>query len=239
MSSRLVILPTYNEAESIAALVNRIFKYIADIEILVVDGGSRDGTVEIAKEIQKHQPRLHLLDEGKKSGIGKAYLTGFAWGLARNYSTIIEMDADLSHRVRDLAKILEVENADLVIGSRWIPGGEIENWSRLRELLSLSANKYVQLMLRLDISDATSGLRAYRADLLRRLDLGSIKSEGYVFQIEMTQAARRLGSRIVEAPIIFRERELGKSKISKAIVLEAMLRVTYWGFKRIGGGGGI
>ncbi|MFM7949060.1 MAG: polyprenol monophosphomannose synthase, partial [Actinomycetales bacterium] len=129
--------------------------------------------------------------------------------------------------------------ADLVIGSRWISGGKIENWSRIRELLSRSANKYVQFMLRLDIEDATSGLRAYRADLLRRLDLNSIRSEGYGFQIEMTQAARKLNARIVEVPIVFREREFGKSKISRAIVLEAMLRVTYWGLKRIGGGGGI
>jgi dolichol-phosphate mannosyltransferase len=235
----LVILPTYNEAETIATLINRIFKHISRVEILVVDGGSKDGTVEIVKELQKHKPQLHLLEEERKSGLGKAYLTGFAWGLARDYATIVEMDADLSHRVRDLAKLLEIENADLVIGSRWISGGKIENWSRIRELLSRSANKYVQFMLRLDVEDATSGLRAYRADFLRRFDLNSIRSEGYGFQIEMTQAARKLNARIAEVPIVFREREFGKSKISRAIVLEAMLRVTYWGLKRIGGGGGI
>ena len=235
----LVILPTYNEAENIATLINRIFKHISRVELLVVDGGSKDGTVEIVKELQKHKYQLHLLEEERKSGLGKAYLMGFAWGLAHDYATIVEMDADLSHRVRDLAKLLEVESADLVIGSRWISGGKIENWSRIRELLSRSANKYVQFMLRLDVEDATSGLRAYRADFLRRFDLNSIRSEGYGFQIEMTQAARKLNARIVEVPIVFREREFGKSKISRAIVLEAMLRVIYWGLKRIGGGGGI
>jgi dolichol-phosphate mannosyltransferase len=142
------------------------------------------------------------------------------------------MDGDLSHRVRDLAKLLEVTGSDLIIGSRWIAGGAIENWSRTREILSRSANKYVELLLKLGVSDSTSGLRVYTADLLRKIDLESIKSEGYAFQIEMVRAARKAGAKIVEVPITFREREFGKSKISRAIVLEAMLRVTYWGLKR-------
>ncbi|MGA1158957.1 MAG: dolichol-phosphate mannosyltransferase, partial [Candidatus Nanopelagicaceae bacterium] len=138
----------------------------------------------------------------------------------------------------DLSRLLEVET-DLVIGSRWVNGGGIENWSKSRELLSRFANKYVQFMLRLDIADATGGFRVYSSNLLRRIDFQSIKSEGYTFQIEMVRAARRIGAEIIEVPIIFREREFGKSKISRAIVFEAMLRVTAWGLKRIGGGGGI
>ena len=148
------------------------------------------------------------------------------------------MDADLSHRVLDLSSLLEAK-ADLVIGSRWIVGGGIENWSKSRELLSRIANKYVQFMLKLDVSDATSGFRVYRADLLRKIDLKRIKSEGYTFQIEMVRAARKVGAEIVQVPIIFREREFGKSKISRGIIFEALLRVSYWGLRRIGGGGGI
>jgi len=231
VSNSLLVLPTYNEAASISTLINRIFKYHSDINILVVDGGSSDGTNGIVKDLQKLQTKLHLLEEGVKKGLGRAYLAGFAWGLARGYSRIIEMDADLSHRVRDLSRLLEVE-ADLVIGSRWVNGGGIENWSKFRELLSRFANKYVQFMLRLDVADATSGFRVYSSNLLRRIDFQSIKSEGYTFQIEMVRAVRKIGAEIIEVPIIFREREFGKSKISRAIVFEAMFRVILWSLKQ-------
>lgn len=234
----LVILPTYNEVESISKIIERILKHIRNVDLLIVDGTSNDGTYEVVSKIAESEARVNLISEGSKRGLGKAYLAGFAWGLAQSYSKIVAMDADLSHRVRDLSRLLEVET-DLVIGSRWVNGGGIENWSKSRELLSRFANKYVQFMLRLDIADATGGFRVYSSNLLRRIDFQSIKSEGYTFQIEMVRAARRIGAEIIEVPIIFREREFGKSKISRAIVFEAMLRVTAWGLKRIGGGGGI
>ncbi|MBU6163595.1 MAG: polyprenol monophosphomannose synthase [Actinomycetales bacterium] len=235
---RLVVIPTYNEVGGIEILLTEILKTIKNLDILVVDGGSNDGTSQAVAQIVNLEPRVNLISEGAKRGLGKAYLAGFAWGLERGYEKIIEMDADLSHRVLDLSSLLEAK-ADLVIGSRWIVGGGIENWSKSRELLSRIANKYVQFMLKLDVSDATSGFREYRADLLRKIDLKRIKSEGYTFQIEMVRAARKVGAEIVEVPIIFREREFGKSKISRGIIFEALLRVSYWGLKRIGGGGGI
>jgi dolichol-phosphate mannosyltransferase len=235
---RLVVIPTYNEVGGIEILLTEILKTIKNLDILVVDGGSNDGTSQAVAQIVNLEPRVNLISEGAKRGLGKAYLAGFAWGLERGYEKIIEMDADLSHRVLDLSSLLEAK-ADLVIGSRWIVGGGIENWSKSRELLSRIANKYVQFMLKLDVSDATSGFRVYRADLLRKIDLKRIKSEGYTFQIEMVRAARKVGAEIVEVPIIFREREFGKSKISRGIIFEALLRVSYWGLKRIGGGGGI
>ena len=235
---QLVVIPTYNEIGSIEILLMEILKTIGNLDILVVDGGSNDGTAQSVARTVNLEPRVNLISEGAKRGLGKAYLAGFAWGLERGYERIIEMDADLSHRVIDLSSLLEAK-ADLVIGSRWIVGGGIENWSKSRELLSRIANKYVQFMLKLDISDATSGFRVYRADLLRKIDLNRIKSEGYTFQIEMVRAARKVGAEIVEVPIIFREREFGKSKISRGIIFEALLRVSYWGLKRIGGGGGI
>ncbi|MEY2841864.1 MAG: hypothetical protein RLY74_1005 [Actinomycetota bacterium] len=234
----LVILPTYNEVESISKIIERILKHIRNVDLLIVDGASNDGTYDVVSKIAVSKTRVNLISEGSKRGLGKAYLAGFAWGLAQSYSRIVAMDADLSHRVRDLSRLLEVE-ADLVIGSRWVNGGGIENWSKFRELLSRFANKYVQIMLRLDVADATSGFRVYSTNLLRRMDFQSIKSEGYTFQIEMVRAARKIGAEIIEVPIIFREREFGKSKISRAIVFEAMFRVTAWGLKRIGGGGGI
>ena len=235
---RLVVIPTYNEVGSVEILLTEILKTIKNLDILVVDGGSNDGTAQAVARIVNLEPRVNLISEGAKRGLGKAYLAGFAWGLERGYEKIIEMDADLSHRVLDLSSLLEAK-ADLVIGSRWIVGGGIENWSKSRELLSRIANKYVQFMLKLDVSDATSGFRVYRADLLRKIDLKRIKSEGYTFQIEMVRAARKIGAEIVEVPIIFREREFGKSKISRGIIFEALLRVSYWGLKRFGGGGGI
>ncbi|MFM9142110.1 MAG: polyprenol monophosphomannose synthase [Actinomycetota bacterium] len=239
MSNNLVILPTFNEAESISGLVTRILGEIADADILVVDGGSKDGTPESVSEIASRNNRVNLLQEGAKRGLGRAYMSGFDWGLKRRYSKLVEMDADNSHQVNDLKKLLDVADADLVIGCRWIAGGQIENWSRFRAALSRFANRYVELALRLGVNDATSGFRVYKAELLNRIDLKSIKSEGYTFQIEMTRAARSLNAKIREVPIVFKEREFGKSKISSGIVFEAMVRVSYWGLKRIGGGGGI
>jgi glycosyltransferase involved in cell wall biosynthesis len=234
---RLIIIPTYNEAQNIKVIIPRIFKHIQGASILVVDDGSPDGTADLVKELQSEYSNLFLEQRKSKSGLGSAYRFGFRWGLERGFEELIEMDADLSHRVRDLARMIECKDSDsnigLVIGSRWISGGEIENWSKGREVLSRFANRYVRIALNLNVNDSTSGFRIYSADLIKKIDVASIQSEGYCFQIEMTRAARKAGAKIVEVPITFRERESGVSKMSKAIVFEAMALVTLWGAKRI------
>jgi dolichol-phosphate mannosyltransferase len=233
---RLVIIPTYNELANAPILIERIFKHIPNAHILIIDDCSPDRTGEKIKEIQKRYPGLFLLERASKSGLGSAYRTGFAWGLERGYEELIEMDADLSHRVRDLKKMIDAKvltpNTDLVIGSRWMPGGKTENWSKSRKLLSRTANLYVRMMLGMGIKDSTAGFRIYSSSILKNLNLEAIKSEGYSFQIEMTRAVHKLGGKIIEVPITFRERENGVSKMSKNIVREAMTLVTIWGLKR-------
>ena len=236
MRNRLIIVPTYNELANAPLLIRRIFKHIPNSDVLVVDDGSPDKTGDAIRELQQEFPTLHLLERKTKLGLGSAYRLGFAWGLEQGYKELIEMDADLSHRVRDLKMMIDEKelqpNTDLVIGSRWIPGGRTENWSKGRELLSRAANLYVQAMLGLGVKDSTAGFRIYSAAILRRLDFQSIKSDGYSFQIEMTRAVHKLGGKIIEVPITFRERENGVSKMSKNIVREAMFLVTIWGLKR-------
>ena len=236
MRNRLIIVPTYNELVSAPLLVKRIFKYIPESNILVVDDGSPDKTADAIRKLQQEFPTLHLLERKTKLGLGSAYRLGFAWGLEQGYEELIEMDADLSHRVRDLKKMIDAKelqpNTDLVIGSRWIPGGKTENWSKSRELLSRAANLYVRAMVGLGVKDSTAGFRIYSASMLKRLNMESIKSEGYSFQIEMTRAVHKLDGKIIEVPITFRERENGVSKMSKKIVREAMFLVTIWGLKR-------
>jgi dolichol-phosphate mannosyltransferase len=236
MRTKLIIVPTYNELANAPLLIRRIFKHIPNSDVLVVDDGSPDNTGDAIRELQQEFPTLHLLERKTKLGLGSAYRLGFAWGLERGYEELIEMDADLSHRVRDLKKMIEAKelqpNTDLVIGSRWIPGGKTENWSRGRELLSRAANLYVRAMVGLGVKDSTAGFRIYSASMLKRLNMESIKSEGYSFQIEMTRAVHKLDGKIIEVPITFRERENGVSKMSKKIVGEAMILVTHWGLKR-------
>jgi dolichol-phosphate mannosyltransferase len=237
MQNRLIIVPTFNELANAPILIERIFKRIPNSHILIIDDGSPDKTGEKIKEIQSKYPSsLFLLERARKSGLGSAYRTGFAWGLERGYEELIEMDADLSHRVRDLKKLIDAKelkpNTDLVIGSRWMPGGKTENWSKSRELLSRAANLYVRAMLGMGVKDSTAGFRIYSSSILKKLNLEAIKSEGYSFQIEMTRAIHKLGGNIIEVPITFRERENGVSKMSKNIVREAMFLVTIWGLKR-------
>jgi dolichol-phosphate mannosyltransferase len=237
MQNRLIIVPTFNELANAPILIERIFKRIPNSHILIIDDGSPDKTGEKIKEIQSKYPSsLFLLERARKSGLGSAYRTGFAWGLERGYEELIEMDADLSHRVRDLKKMIDAKelkpNTDLVIGSRWMPGGKTENWSKSRELLSRAANLYVRAMLGMGVKDSTAGFRIYSSSILKKLNLEAIKSEGYSFQIEMTRAIHKLGGNIIEVPITFRERENGVSKMSKNIVREAMFLVTIWGLKR-------
>ena len=233
---RLIIIPTYNESMNAPILITRIFKHIPESSILVVDDGSPDGTALTIESLQKDFSNLHLLKRRDKAGLGSAYKDGFAWGLERGYNEFIEMDADMSHRVRDLARMIEVKRAapgtSLIIGSRWVRGGRTENWSKAREALSRAANLYVQMMLGMGVKDSTAGFRIYSSDILRKIDYTTIKSEGYSFQIEMTRAVHKNGGTIIEVPITFRERADGVSKMSKKIVREAMFLVTVWGLKR-------
>ena len=233
---RLIIIPTFNESMNVPVLIKRIFKHIPESSILVIDDGSPDGTAEIVESLQQEFSNLHILKRKEKSGLGSAYRLGFVWGLERGFDELVEMDADMSHRVRDLSKMIEAKNSapdtSLIIGSRWIKGGRTENWSKARELLSRSANLYVRFMLGMGVKDSTAGFRIYSADILRKINLSAIKSEGYSFQIEMTRAVYENGGKIIEVPITFREREQGVSKMSKKIVKEAMMLVTIWGLRR-------
>ena len=231
----LVIVPTFNESGYIGKLLPKLFEL--NLDVLIVDDGSTDGTIEIAKSIVTNGSNLDFLLRTSKQGLGSAYRAGYAWALSNNYERIIQMDADGSHQTSDLKLMLQYsyENSEveLVIGSRWIPDGAIENWSKFREALSRTANKYTQLMLQLGVQDATAGFRIYGAPLIERMNVQEVKSEGYCFQIEMTKAAQTAQAIIAEFPITFKERETGSSKMSSRIVVEAMLRVTIWGFERV------
>ncbi len=229
----LVIVPTYNEAANIRDVVRRLFAAVDEqTHLLVVDDRSPDGTARVVEELGRQHDRIHLLERGAKLGLGTAYVTGFRWALERGYDAVLEMDADLSHDPRDAARILAaLDDADVAIGSRYVEGGGVGNWGPLRRLLSMGGNVYARAWLGYPVRDSTSGFRAYRADFLAAQDLGSIRSEGYGFQIEMTRRAYRGGKRIVEVPITFIEREHGRSKMSRRIVFEALVDVTRWGLR--------
>jgi len=232
-----VIIPTYNEAESLPILLQQLVLLRPDFSFLIVDDGSPDGTAEICKNLKSDIAGLEVLNRSTKSGLGSAYRDGYKIALAKNFDAVIQIDADGSHQVSDLARLLDNfesgKSVDLVIGSRWVKGGSVLNWSMRRELLSRAANIYSKFMLRLGVLDSTAGFRIYKTSAIRKLDLGSIKSEGYCFQIEMTREISQIGGLISEVPITFVERKYGKSKMSGKIVVEAMVRVTYWGLLRI------
>ena len=227
----LVVLPTYNEAENIVSILERVRASAPSADVLVVDDGSPDGTAERVRWVGQRMPGVHLLERSTKDGLGAAYRAGFAWGLARHYDVLIEMDADGSHRPDDLPKLLSAmeSGADLAIGSRYVPGGAIPNWKLSRRMLSRGGNRYASMMLHLGVADATGGFRAYRSGLLHRMDFASLGASGYGFQIEGTWKAVRTGARVVEVPIRFEDREHGESKMSKSIVVEALRLVTKWG----------
>ena len=237
MKRRLVVIPTFNEAGNIKSLIDQLFTSIPGVEVMVVDDGSPDGTALICKGLQENNKKLHLIERHAKSGIGSAYRMAFVWALEQGFDEIIEMDADGSHQVSDLLRMIDAKTMNpsvgLIIGSRWIRGGKTVNWSRSRELLSRVANRYVRIALGMGVNDSTAGFRIYSAQTLRKIDLGRVRSEGYSFQIEMTRAAHKSGAVIMEVPITFKERENGVSKMSKNIVREAMFLVTVWGLKRI------
>jgi dolichol-phosphate mannosyltransferase len=226
----LVIIPTYDERENIERIVERVFESVPAAHVLVVDDGSPDGTGKIVDEMVGDEPRLHVLHRGGKAGLGAAYIAGFDWGLAAGYDVLVEMDADGSHSPEQLPRLLTaLETADLVLGSRWVPGGAVVNWPRSREFLSRGGNLYTRLALGIAQRDATGGYRAYRREVLERINYGAVASEGYCFQVDLVRRSLAAGYRVVEVPITFVERERGESKMSNAIVREALWRVTQWG----------
>ncbi|MFK4484792.1 MULTISPECIES: polyprenol monophosphomannose synthase [unclassified Curtobacterium] len=235
-AAALVVVPTYDEAENIRSVVAAVLAAVPRAHVLVVDDGSPDGTGDIVRSLAADDRRVHLLQRAGKAGLGTAYVAGFRWGLERGYPLLVEMDADGSHPADRLPALIDaVESADdvlLAIGSRWVPGGTVVDWPLRRRVLSRGANAYARLVLGLDVRDITAGFRVYRSPAIARMDLGSIDSKGYCFQVDMTLRVDALGGRVVEVPIRFRDRMHGVSKMSRSIVLEAMLRVTQWGLQR-------
>jgi dolichol-phosphate mannosyltransferase len=229
----LVILPTYNESANIEEVLTALIQVDADIDILVVDDNSPDGTGQIVDRLAT--PQIHVLHRPRKAGLGPAYLAGFLWALDRGYRHVIEMDADGSHHANELPALLAAASAgaDLVIGSRWIPGGSVQNWPLIRRFISRFGTWYAAAVLKLPYKDLTSGFRVLSRDLADLILKTEIKSSGYGFQIEIVALAQQHGMSIVQVPITFTERQRGQSKMSKAIVLEAWLWTTQSGFKRI------
>lgn len=228
----LVIIPTYNELENLPLIVGRVHAALPDVHVLVVDDGSPDGTGQLADELALADPdRVHVMHRAGKEGLGSAYLAGFAWGLNRQYSVLVEMDADGSHAPEQLHRLLDAvdEGADLAIGSRYVQGGAVRNWPWRRLVLSKSANTYSRLLLGVEIHDITAGYRAYRREVLEKIDLSAVDSKGYCFQIDLTWRAINNGFKVVEVPITFTERELGVSKMSGSNIREAMVKVAQWG----------
>jgi dolichol-phosphate mannosyltransferase len=233
MLETLVIMPTYNERENITPMVDRILAASPHTDVLIVDDNSPDGTGAVADDLAARHPEVHVLHRTVKDGLGGAYLAGFAWGLAKGYWALVEMDADGSHHPEDLPRMIELlAGHDLVLGSRWVPGGRVENWPLRRKLLSIGGSAYTRAALGIDVRDATGGYRVFSADALRRLELGGVASQGYCFQVDLLWRALEHGLRIVETPITFTERTIGESKMSGNIVVESLLRVTAWGVNR-------
>ena len=237
MTGPLVVIPTYNERDNLAEIVARVRSAVPAASVLVVDDNSPDGTGELADELARADAAVHVLHRAGKAGLGAAYLAAFDWALARGHDPVVQLDADGSHLPEQLPQLLAgLEStdaagrpADVVIGSRWVPGGAVVNWPTRRIWLSRAGSAYSRWMLRLPVRDATAGYRVFRAEALRDLHLEEVHTRGYVFQVDMTWHAALAGLRIVEVPITFVERERGSSKMSVDIVLEAMLRVTRWG----------
>ncbi|HUH07422.1 MAG TPA: polyprenol monophosphomannose synthase [Egibacteraceae bacterium] len=224
----LVVVPTYNEALSLERVVTGVLN--ADADVLVVDDGSPDGSGALADRLAAENERVRVLHRPAKAGLGSAYRTGFRWGLAQGFDLLCEMDADLSHDPADVPRLIAAAaQADLVIGSRYVPGGTVVDWPPHRRALSRVGNRYARLATGLPVTDSTSGFRVFRRAVLEAIDLDTIGSEGYSFQIEMALRAWRLGFRISELPITFVERREGASKISRAIVFEALWRILQWG----------
>jgi dolichol-phosphate mannosyltransferase len=238
----VVVIPTYNERASLRGVLSRLHAAVPDAHALVVDDNSPDGTGALADELAAADSRLHVLHRARKSGLGAAYVAGFRWALDRGYDVLVEMDADGSHAPEDLPRLLDAlsthcdgaAGADVVLGSRYVPHGRVVNWPRYREWLSRGANYYARIALDVGINDLTGGFRAYRRHVLESVDLSTVASRGYCFQVDLAWRSVRDGFTVVEVPIVFTEREQGQSKMTSAIVLEALWRVTAWGLRRRG-----
>ncbi|MGN6251638.1 MAG: polyprenol monophosphomannose synthase [Marmoricola sp.] len=226
----VIVIPTYDEAANLPGLLERLHRAEPDVDVLVVDDNSPDGTGELADRLAAVDPRVHVLHRTGKEGLGAAYLAGFAWALDAGYDVLGEMDADGSHQPEQLHLLrAAVREADLVIGSRWIAGGAIVNWPRSREWLSRGGNAYIRALLGIGIHDVTAGYRLYRRSTLDAIGLGDVESYGYVFQADLTFRTLRAGLRVVEVPITFVERERGESKMTADVARESLRRVTRWG----------
>jgi dolichol-phosphate mannosyltransferase len=228
----LVIVPTYNEKDNLGPIAQRLHDAVPGADLLVVDDNSPDGTGALADELAAASDWVHVLHRAGKEGLGAAYVAGFRWAREKGYDVVVEMDADGSHAPEQLPRLLAaLESADLVLGSRWVDGGQVRNWPKSRELLSRGGNAYTRLALGLPLRDATGGYRAYRRAVLDPLLNTGIASQGYCFQVDLAWQVWRAGHRVVEVPITFVERERGESKMSRAIVAEALWRVTVWGLR--------
>ena len=230
----LVMMPTYNEIQTLKRSVTDLFRHNPTVELLVIDDNSPDGTGALANKLATSQPAMHVLHRGGKEGLGKAYLAGISWGLANGFELLVQMDADGSHRAQDLPKLLDRAGlGDLVIGSRWVPGGAVRNWPWYRMFISRFGNFYAARMLGSNLGDLTAGFRVYGKDLLLQLPLENVAAQGYGFQVEMTKNVLAIGGKVTEVPIEFVERENGVSKMTLGIVLEAFVLATKWGIVRL------
>jgi dolichol-phosphate mannosyltransferase len=229
----LVIVPTYNERESLPVIVSGIRQAEPDVHILIADDNSPDGTGEVADGLSSSDNSVHVLHRLAKAGLGAAYLDAFGWAKSKGYDVVVEMDADGSHRPQDLVKILDaLTHNDVVLGSRWIKDGRVVNWAKSREVLSRGGNLYTRMWLGIPIHDATGGFRAYRMSALDVMKINHVESQGYCFQVDMAWRAVKANLRVTEVPITFVERELGESKMDGSIVKEALWRVTQWGIEK-------
>ena len=226
----LVIIPTYNESENIERIVTRTRDAVPQAHILIADDNSPDGTGKIADALAAAEDHVHVMHRLGKEGLGAAYLAGFEWGINAGYDMLVEMDADGSHQPEQLPRLLDaISDADLVLGSRWVRGGEVVNWPRSREILSRGGNLWTRIALGIPLKDATGGYRVFRRQTLLGLGLDNVSSAGYCFQVDLAWRALKAGYRVVEVPITFIEREFGDSKMNKSIVAEALVRTTAWG----------
>lgn len=229
----LTVIPTFNEADNLEIILNRLHAANPNVDALIVDDDSPDGTGKLADALADDDSRVHVLHRRSKAGLGAAYVAGFRWALDREYDVIVEMDADGSHAPEQLARLLSaLGNADVVLGSRWVDGGAVRNWPLRRKVLSRGGNLYTRLALGIALRDATGGFRAYRRAVLESVALSEVVSQGYCFQVDLAWQAVRKGFRVVEVPITFVERERGESKMSGDIVAEALRSVTAWGVQR-------
>lgn len=234
MPQSLIVVPTYNERENVQGVADRFLAALPGSEILFVDDNSPDGTGQLLDEIAAKNPRIHVMHRAGKLGLGTAYVEGFGWGLARGYEYLFEMDADGSHDPSYLTQMLALaeDGADIVVGSRWVPGGGTEGWGIGRKIISRGGSFYARTILGIDVRDVTAGFVCWRRAALEAIDLASMTSNGYSFQIEMKYRALKKGMRIVETPIVFVDRRVGQSKMSRAIVAEALIKVWWLRFGR-------